>query len=159
MKTVSKILMVAFATIFLRSCLTGEYHSTPRMFIASLYRTTPAGVCDTLSRLDTIQVGDTMRAVMVLDGVYNTLVAFQVSADRTAFDYRLECDSVAGRLLAEGSQPEKGSLYFAKDCYQFFTTLYYVPLQAGKYDFTFTLSSTAGEKYSPVTGTLTQVVR
>lgn len=150
--------MVVCTTIFLSSCLTGEYQSTPRMIIQALYRNSIEGVRDTLLPGDTIQVGDTLRAPMALDGVYNTLVSFRVTADKTAFDYKLECDSASLQLLTPDSKPEEGTLSFAKDCYLYFTTLYYVPKQAGKYQISFVLASSAGEKFSPVSGYFTQVV-
>jgi len=158
MKTISKMVLVVFATIFLNSCLNGEYQSTPRMIASNLYRHSITGVHDTLYYGDTIQVGDTMFAPIALDGVYNSLVSFQVTGDKTAFEYKLLCDSASLPLLASDSKPEEGSLHFANDCYLFFTTLYYIPIQAGKYQFSFVLASSAGEKFSPVSGYFTQVV-
>jgi len=161
MKTISKFILVAFAAVALTSCLIGEFNSTPMIYTNGkyIYRTTAAGVNDSILFNDTVQVGDTLRAPLILSGGYNNLVSFQATADTPVFDYHLEYDTAWNSYVAADSKPESGYLHFAEDCYQFPVTLWYVPKKAGDYSFYFEISSTAAEKYSPNTGSLRQPVR
>ena len=159
MKKFFLIVVVACAALFLNSCLEGDYQSTPRIIVFDLYRTTPAGVVDTLNYGDTIQIGDTILAPMLLDGVYNNLVYFKVSTDTSAFDYHFVPDTTYAHLLAEDSKPEEGYLHFVSDCYLYPATLRYVAKKSGTYPFNVELGSTANEKYSPVKGYFNQTVK
>ena len=161
MKTISKLLLVVCATVSLTSCLTSEYNSTPMIYTNGKYifRTTAAGVNDTILYGDTVQVADTLRAPLVLWGGYNNLVSFQATLDTSVFDYHLEYDTTCIPYLDEDSKPESGYLHFTNNCCQMPVTLWYVPKKSGDYTIHFTISSTAAEKFSPNTGYFQQPVR
>lgn len=159
MKKFFPIVVVAFAALFLNSCLEGDYQSTPRISVYALYRTNPSGVKDTLRFGDTIQVGDTVLAPMLLEGMYNELVYFKVSADTSLFDYILVRDTTNAHLLASDSKPEEGYLHFVSGCYLYPAMLRYVAKKSGTYPIHVELGSTANEKYSPVKGYFNQTVK
>ncbi len=158
MKKCFPLVWVACAALFFSSCLTGDYQSTPRITVYQLYRTNLAGVEDTLNYGDTIQIGDTVLAPMLLEGVYNNLVYFKVSADANAFDYDIVKDTLYQHLLAEDSKPEEGYLHFVSGCYLYPATLRYVAKKSGTYPINVEIGSTANEKYSPRSGSFNQPV-
>ena len=152
------MIVVACAALFLTSCLKSDYQSTPQITVFGLHRTSEAGVQDTLHIGDTIQIGDTVRVMMWLNGVYNNLVYFRMTADASAFNYCIERDTVYAHLLAEDSKLEEGYLHFVPDCYLYQATLRYVAKKSGTYPIHVELGSTANEKYSPAKGYFTQTV-
>ena len=159
MKALSKILFLALSTIALISCLDSEYQSSPQMYVSNAYRSSLAGVQDTIHFGDTIHVGDTVRVPLLLVGQYNILTTFQVSTDKSAFDYRLLGDTTYAHLIAADSKLEEGYLHFNEGCFSFPVVLYYVAKEKGDYQFQFVLASNASEKFSPRSGAVTQPVR
>ncbi len=135
--------------------------STPILEISrSLYRTSAAGVLDTISVLDTLQVGDTVRMGVMLCGYYNYLTAFNVQADPACVEVSLEWDPANDQFITSASDPENGKLEFvAEKVYLCTTTLRYIPLAAGKHRVNMVVSSDAGDPYSPRTFYFDAVVK
>ena len=150
---------LAVGSMLLTSCLNGEQYSTPRIQASFLTRSTPAGVRDTIHYGDTVSVGDTLRGNLLLNGVYNNLTAFLVSCDTSAMQLELVVDSVYRPLLLADSDPKKGLLHFTADTYIFPTAIQYVVKKPGTHRISLTLSSTAGEKYSPIDAWFEQPVK
>ena len=153
MKRILFFAVLAISAIGFTSCLTDEAYSTPSVVPSKyLVRDTPAGVHDTISYSDTIHVGDTLRATVLLYGGYNNLLEFQASVDPELADFHLLLDSgyTGEHYLTKASDPAKGYLRFAADIYLYPTALWFVPLKTGDLKLSMVLSNTAGEKYSPV---------
>jgi len=144
--------------VVLASC-DSDAQSTPLMYAANAYRTSVSGAQDTIRFGDTIHVGDTVRVPLFLLGQYNMLTSFQLSVEKSAFDYQLYCDSLNATFLAPDSKLQEGYMHFLENCFSLSLTLHYVAKQKGDYQFQMTLSSTASEKYSPNHGVVTQPVR
>ena len=159
MKKIFPFIVVACATLFLNSCLTSDYQSTPRISAYPLYRTSAEGVQDSLNYGDTIHVGDTIRTLMVLQGMFNELVYCRIKGDASAFDYCVEADSAYAHLLADDCRMNEVYLHFVAGCYMYPATFRYVAKKAGTYRFEIELGSTANEKYSPLSAYFVQEVR
>ena len=159
MKKSAIFLCLALAAISLQSCLMGEAQSTPTFYYSYIYRTNAQGARDSIFYGDTVHIGDTLRAPLLVSGVYNSLVSFSVEADQEALNYRLVVDSVYLSWLEADSKPENGYLHFTKDCYTFPCMLVYMPQKTGDYMVQFTVASTASKQYSPSHAQFTQPVR
>ena len=146
-------------SMLLTSCLNGEQYSTPSIQASYLYRSTPAGVRDTIHYGDTVSVGDTLLGNLLLYGVYNNLTEFQVTADTSAVALELLTDSAYQPFLLADSDPKNGLLRFTMDVYIFPTALQYVVKKPGTHRISLTLASTAGEKYSPINAWFEQPVK
>ena len=145
--------------MLMSSCLNGEQYSTPRIQASFLYRSTPAGVRDTIQYGDTVSVGDTLRGNLLLNGIYNNLTEFRVNCDTSALQLELLVDSVYRPFLTDDSDPKQGLLRFTADTYIYLTALQYVVKKQGTHRVSLTLSSTAGEKYSPIEAWFEQPVK
>jgi len=150
MKRIFFFVALAIAAVSFTSCLTSDDHSTPFIRASYLYRSTLDGVQDTVNYGDTVHVGDTLRGPIVLIGGYNNLTELQVSIDTTECDFHLLIDSGYSSQITAASKPEKGYLRFADEVYLYPTTLWFVPKKTGDLMISLTLSSTAGDKYSPL---------
>ena len=160
MKKIVVILMVASAAFCFTSCLTSDYQSTPQILVSHIYRVHNGVAQDTLEYYkDTAYVGDTLWAPMMLNGVYNTLVSFRISADTSAFDYYLHCDSVYKQLIAEDSKLQEGYVHFVEGAYYCPVQFIFMPKKAGSFPVYMTLSSSANEKYSPKNAQFIQIVK
>ena len=146
-------------SMLLTSCLEGEQSSTPRIQASYLYRSTPAGVRDSIHYGDTVSVGDTLRGNLLLYGVYNNLTEFRASCDTSAMQLELVVDSVYRPFLLAESDPKSGLLCFTAEVYIFPTALQYVVKKPGTHRISMTLSSTAGQKYSPINAWFEQPVK
>ena len=125
--------------------------STPLLEVSrSLYRTSAAGVQDTITVLDTLQVGDTVRMGVMICGYYNYLTAFSVKEEKGNVNVAFEWAPANDQFLTSGSDPENGKLEFvAEQVYMCTTTLRYIPLAAGTHRIDMIVSSDAGDPYSP----------
>lgn len=150
---------LAVGSLLLSSCLIDEQYSTPRIQVSYLSRSTPAGVRDTIHYGDTVSVGDTLRGNILLNGVYNNLTEFRVSCDTSAMQLELLVDSVYGPFLLTDSDPKNGLLRFTAETYIFPTAIQYVVKKSGTHRISLTLSSTAGQKYSPIEAWFEQPVK
>lgn len=150
MKRIFFFITLAIAAVSFTSCLTSDDHSTPLIRASFLYRSTPDGGQDTLNYGDTVQVGDTLRGPIVLMGGYNNLTELQVAFDTAECDFHLLVDSGYTSQITAASKPEKGYLCFVDEVYLYPTTLWFVPKKTGDLTISMKLSSTAGDKYSPL---------
>ena len=153
---------MALVAISLTSCLGGENESSPVIYVPGLkaYRTSAEGVKDTIRFTEQMysHVGDTIRVPMILDGGYNTLTSFTVTADTSAIGYKFICDSMVLNILQADSRPEEGYLHFQNDYQAVGVVFWYVSKKLGDYDIVFSLASTASQKYSPKQTTVKQKV-
>lgn len=159
MKRIFFYIALAITSVVLSSCLTSDDHSTPIIRAAYLYHDTPAGVHDSINYGDTVHVGDTLRGPILLLGGYNNLTELKVSYDTAEVDFRLLIDSGYTRHLTDASMPEAGYLRFIDNVYVYPTTLWFVPKKTGDLKISMRLSSTAGEKYSPLSAWFIMPVR
>lgn len=160
MKRLAFWMVLTVISGLLSSCLINEEQSTPVMKpISYLYRTSAAGVRDSIRYGDTIHVGDTLQGSWVLYCVTNNLTSFTFKTDTFAFDYHLVCDSAYAHLLTEKSKPEEGKLFFVSGCVFYPVDIYFVAKQKGDYPLSLSLASDAGEKYSPQMFSYTQAIR
>ena len=162
MKPIHYLILLPLLAIMMVSCET-KSQSSPRLTAASkVVRTDSAGVNDTISLSDSINVGDTIRLRIMLEGVYNTLTSLQVKSDTTCLLTAIEkdWDEESDAYLADGTDAEHGKLVFVPEkVYGWISTLRYAAVKSGAHTIDFTLSSSAGEGYSPRSFTLNVNVR
>ena len=125
--------------------------STPDLWAAQLMiRTDPYGWCDTIPATDTIHVGDTLRWNMLVDGHFNTLQTFEVTADTTVFLLGIEVASADSIYLAAGTDLDHGKMVFdPQKVYACPIWLRFTPRKTGTHKIQFVIASDAGEGYSP----------
>ncbi|MBQ2540318.1 MAG: hypothetical protein II551_01570 [Paludibacteraceae bacterium] len=151
MKHVFYIIALAVVAVVFPSCLTGEDNSTPVIQLAGyMDRYNSLGVHDSIEFGDTVHVGDTLVAHMMLMGGYNNLTGLVVSCDTSVIGRKLVVTEGYEQHLASGSDPENGKMLFIKDVYLYPTDMRLVAKKTGDAKVLFTLSSTASEKYSPL---------
>ena len=151
MKRIFLFIAIAICAFGLSSCLNSDDHSTPLIqFSRYVYRSTLEGVQDSVKLTDTVNVGDTLRLPILLYGGFNNLTEFKVTYESSECDFKLLIDSAYTQHLTDASDPENGYLKFIEDIYVYPTAMWFVPQKTGDLKISMTLSSTAGEKYSPL---------
>lgn len=126
----------------------------------TVFRTNAAGVRDTISYADTIQVGDTVRMHLLLYGQLNTLTYFTATCDTSAIDMGLELADEQWAVLTKDSDPANGKLVFDPEQVIAFTTwLRYSPRRSGVLPIELVIGSNAGKDYSPQAFSLSMKVR
>lgn len=107
-------------------------------------------------KMKAIHKGDTVRAVIVLNAVTNTLTGFSIAYDSTELTAQVDSVNLIQNALLDTSAPERGKLYF-KPSYNYAAfPIHYIPLKGGSLDIKFTVESDS--KYSPSTLSITQPV-
>ena len=159
-----KHLLIILSAVLLCAVMTAcqsRAVSTPELYGASvLIRTTPEGVQDTLRPTDSLRIGDTLRLSMVLNGGFNPLKSFTVTADPEAISPALEADSAVLSVLTDGTNLEKGVMIFQPEKVVVCPVkLRFVPCKSGSHVIQFTVANDAGEGYSPRTYTYNPVVK
>ena len=144
------LFLLPFVALFLTAC-NDMAVSTPELWPARLMiRTAPDGWCDTIPITDTIHVGDTLRWNLMVDGRFNTLQTFDVTADTSVFLFRLEVDGVDSVALAPGTDLEHGKMVFqTAKIYACPVWLRFSPRKTGTHKIQMTIASDAGQNYSP----------
>ena len=160
MKQFSIFVWAALCAMVLVACNT-KSQSTPIIQSASvLYRATPDGVHDTISITDTLNVGDTLRLNLLLNGYFNCLRSFYVRSNASEVNVALELPAEADPCLATGTDLENAQVVFVEDkLYLCPATMRFIPLKSGKPHLELVLASDADEPYSPRTYTYEPVVR
>ena len=127
--------------------------STPTLKVSSfLLRTSVAGVTDTISYLDTLQLGDTVLMGLAAYGNFNYLTGLRAETDTTNLQLSFKWNHDDDNCLAQGSDPEHGILLFKPELVNLcMTTLHYIALKSGTHRVEITVSSNAGENFSPRT--------
>lgn len=122
---------------------------SPRIDVSrQLVRTNLSGVCDTIMLDDSLNIGDTVRMGLLLNGYYDPLVSFVASADESKVHLSLNWPDTLGGITAE-SDPAHAKLIFIPDSVSAcLTTLSYVPVEAGSHQINLTLTSSAKAPYS-----------
>ena len=159
-----KHLLIIFSSALLCAVMTAcqsRAVSTPELYGASvLIRTTPAGVQDTLRVTDSLNVGDTLRLSIVLNGGFNPLKSFTVTADPEAVIPALEADSAVQSVLTDGTNLEKGVMIFQPEKVVVCPVkLRFVPRKSGTHLIQMVIANDAGEGFSPRTYTYYPIVR
>lgn len=107
-------------------------------------------------KMKAIHKGDTVRAVIILNAVTNTLTGFSIAYDSTELVAQVDSVSLIQSALLDTSDPEHGKLYF-KPAYNYAAfPIHYIPLKTGALDLKLTVESDS--KYSPSTLSMTQPV-
>ena len=152
MKTIGRFLVLALAAVGMTACFDADYQATPRIYATKAYCTHVDGKRDTVDFSTyascIVQLGDTVRVPLYVDGVYHPLTTFNVSGDVSALAYSLACDSASMRWLMPDSKPAEGYLHFADSCYGMPLSLHYIAKVKGDFPLTFSLNSLASKKYS-----------
>ena len=144
------LVMIALMTV---ACTQETVVSPGVRHSSVVYRTSAAGVKDTITLSDSLQVGDTVLFPMVLNGYYDYLNTFMVSADTTKVQVSLLWNEEDSACLAPSANPEQGLLVFnAGAIYACMTTLKYVPKASGVHRIDLALTSAARSPYSSWAG-------
>ena len=142
-------LVIALVALGMASCI-GTAVSSPSIQAASkMVRTSAAGVRDTINLTDSLNVGDTVRLSMIVQGYYHYLTSFSATSDTTML-VGLAWNQADSAALAPGSDPEHGKVIFTPNsAYVFLTSLRFTPRYSGKHRIDMNVASSAGEPYSP----------
>ena len=143
-------LLLPLVALYLVSC-EETAQSTPTLQASSLLlRTSAAGVTDTITYRDTLQLGDTVLMGIAAYGNYNNLTGLRAQTDTTKLKLGFKWNHDDDQYLAAGSDPEHGILLFQPGQINLcVATLRYIPVQAGTHRVEITVSSDAGANYSP----------
>ena len=154
------LLLLPVLALVLVSC-NDKAASTPILRAGTaVIRTSAAGVCDTISYLDTLSVADTARLQLVASGNLNALTSLVAKADTGCVQVALEWNPDYDSYLATGSDPEHGILKFVPEqVYAVQTALKYVPRKAGSHTINLVVASDAPAEYSPREYTFDIVVK
>jgi hypothetical protein len=148
------LVFVAFTTV---ACNLENVMSPGVQYSSVLYRTytvqdslgVDSVVCDTITLNDSLQVGDTVRFPMVLNGYYDYITSFVCSADTSKVHVSLMWDEEYNSFLSADADPAGGILAFNPgSVYRFVTTLVYVPVASGTHRIDMELNSAAKAPYS-----------
>lgn len=113
-----------------------------------VYRTSAAGVRDTITLRDSLSVGDTAQLRMVLYGYYDYIVSFEATADTSKVKLALDWPDSLGCTTPD-SDPAHAKLVFKPDSvYNCITTLSYMPVDSGSCAIKLVLTSAAKAPYS-----------
>ena len=116
---------------------------------ATLIRTTAAGVRDTLSDTDSLNVGDTVRMSAILNGYYDYITSFVAASDEANVDVSIIWQDSTITYLAEDADPEHGILKFVPErVYGCYVPIQYIPKHSGTYRIDLTVTSAAESPYS-----------
>jgi len=142
-------LVIALVALGLMSC-DGTAISSPSIQAASkMVRTSAAGVRDTINLTDSLNVGDTVRLSLIVQGYYHYLTSFSATSDTTML-VGLAWNQADSAALAPGSDPEHGKVIFTPNsAYVFLTNLRFTPRYSGTHRIDMIVASSAGEPYSP----------
>ena len=151
----SVLFFLSFALVALMtvSCNMDSVISPGVQYSSYLYRTSADGVQDTITLNDSLQVGDTVRFPMVLNGYYDYITSFVATTDTSKVHVSMMWDDAYKSYLTEIADPDNGILAFKPDqVYAFVTTLVYVPMASGTYRIDLELNSSAPSPYSQWAG-------
>lgn len=116
---------------------------------ATLIRTTAAGVRDTISYSDSLNVGDTVRMSAILNGYYDYITSFVAASDEANVDVSIIWQDSTITYLAEDADPEHGILKFVPErVYGCYVPIQYIPKHSGTYRIDLTVTSAAESPYS-----------
>ena len=116
---------------------------------ATLIRTTAAGVRDTISYSDSLNVGDTVRMRATLNGYYDYITSFVAASDEANVDVSIIWQDSIITYLAEDADPEHGILKFVPErVYGCYVPIQYIPKHSGTYRIDLTVTSAAESPYS-----------
>ena len=153
-------LPLVLVTFFAVSCDLDTVVSPSVQSSSVLFRTSAEGVNDTITFSDSLQVGDTVRLPMVLNGYYDYLTGFAASTDTTKMQVSFVWDEAFRTCLTSSADPDHGILIFEPEkVYACVVTLQYVPLQSGTHRIDLVLKSSAQETYSQWIGHFNAAVK
>ncbi len=107
-------------------------------------------------KMKAIHKGDTVRAVIVLNAVTNTLTGFSITYDSTELIAQVDSVECIQHALLDTSDPAHGKLYFKPAFTYAAFPIHYIPLKTGSADIKLTVESDS--KYSPNSLSMTQPV-
>ena len=157
MKIKSCLLLLVLACL-MTSCFneTGS-QSTPMMLFSKVYVNPQIvgdsliGAQDTLGSyyseefnmeyVDTLQLGDTAMFYARFEAFMNNLVSINATYDSVRVKMWYDIDESMKKMLASGSQPEKGVLFFNPMNHVVVFPIYILPLEAGAHAIKMTVIS------------------
>lgn len=108
-------------------------------------------------KMKAIHQGDTVRGVVILNAITNTLTGFKIGYDSTEMSVQIDSVEIIRHALADASDPEHGMLQFKPAYSAAAFPFHYIPLKAGSANMTFTVESDS--KFSPRTVSMVQPVK
>ena len=144
-----KFLFFALVAFVFVSCDLNTVASPTVDVSRSHYRTTAAGVKDTITYTDSLNIGDTVLVPILCDGRFDYLRMVKIGADTTKLRVSLLWDEKFQSCLTADADPEHGCLAFKADSvYRCYTSIKYIPKASGTHRIDIVLLSAAKEGYS-----------
>lgn len=91
--------------------------------------------------VDTLQLGDTAMFYAMFEAFMNNLVSINATYDSVRVKMWYDIDESMKKMLASGSQPEKGVLFFNPMYHGVVFPIYILPLEAGAHAIKMTVIS------------------
>ena len=91
--------------------------------------------------VDTLQLGDTAMFYAMFEAFMNNLVSINATYDSVRVKMWYDIDESMKKMLASGSQPEKGVLFFNPMNHVVVFPIYILPLEAGAHTIKMTVIS------------------
>ena len=146
-------LSLALLTLAFASCNTRTMFTPGLQTATQLIRTSAAGVKDTITMTDTLNVGDTVRMGMICNGYYDYLRTVVVSGDTSKVLTSLAWVDSLNYVLDEDADPAHGRLSFLPEkAYAIYTTMTYIPVATGVHKIDIKITSSAPDKYNQYSG-------
>ena len=154
-------ILLVFSLVLVAICAvscTGEAVMSPNVqYGSAVYRTYATVdtlgrdtiISDTISLSDSLQVGDTLRFPLIINGYYDYLTSFIASADTSKVAVSFTWDEELSDFLSPAADPEHANLTFEPaKVYACLTTLVYVPKAPGSHRIDLLLTSAAKPPYA-----------
>lgn len=151
--------VIAFVCTFV-SC-EGKSVMSPGIKVSSVVvRTSIEGLCDTIDIRDSVNVGDTLRMTMVVNGYFDYLKSIVAQSDTDKVKVALPWNEAQMGVLTDDADPEHGKLTFKPDSVVLcVAVMRYVPRKSGAQNVDIVVRSNAEENYSSGQWTLNIGVR
>ena len=143
------LLAVIFVTLAVVSCNTKSTFTPGLRVLPVLHRTSAEGVRDSISIKDSLNIGDTVRMTMIVDGYFDYLQSVIARSDAEKVKVSLDWNDEQMDMLSPDADLEHGKLLFVPmtvpACV---TVLTYIPLVAGGHTISIDITSSAQAPYS-----------
>jgi len=151
------VLVVVSAVV---SCNTKSTFTPGLRVLSVLQRTTAEGVQDSISLADSLNIGDTVRMTMIVDGYFDYLLSVVAKADTGKVKVSLEWNDEQMDMLSPEADLQHGKLIFLPSkvpaCV---TVLTYIPVESGTHPINIDVTSFAEAPYSSSSWSFNVAVR
>ena len=131
------------------SCESNSVISPGIVVYPQVVRISAEGVSDTITVTDSVNVGDTLRLTMHVNGYYDYLKSIVATSDVEKVKVSLPWNEEQTGVLAEDADPENGKLVFKPDSVTVcVAVLRYIPLKSGAQSVHIAVRSNARENYN-----------